>query len=1497
MSGIIINTSGVLTVNGQVTSSGTLSSGQMPTLGGQANTTTLPLNQPLDGQLSFLANSSENQAPTPQQDSASVYEFGTIENIDVLSNDSDPDGDNLTVISAMASNGFAYVTEFNTINYTASFAGIDTITYTVQDIFGNTAQSFVMVDVLGDTGGGGGGDGGGGFNNTPIANDDQATTDEFTPVSINVLENDIDSDNDELSIVDVFVASGEVDDLSVENGVITVTPNSTIGGQEIDVIYEIQDSFGNTDTATLTVTVTPTGGGNTAPVAKDDFAISTGSQAVTINVLTNDKDRDGDTLDIVALSSNQGEVLVNEDKTITFIPNQDFVGDAIIEYTIQDSSGLTSAAQVNVTVVQAARSSEVSAVGQFYLDLSSNALVNYLGGEFGFGEYVLERNDDYYSDEIDIRSVFGDGGINFFGTNYTSLYVNNNGNLTFNSGLEEFTPAEIGLTFDSPIIAAFWADVDTRGGMVTPSLGGNSRGTNQVFYDLDSENGVFTATWDDVGYYDSYTNKINSFQLQLIKHGDNGDFDILFRYETINWTTGDASEGEDGLGGVPARVGYTAGNGVGTYESPISGNQEQVLLLDEVEGNTGRVGVYVYQVKNGSTADDIVQGTENSEFIFGNAGNDQIYGANGQDTLMGAEGRDSLYGGEGDDILNGGVGEDYLQGDEGNDTYVFNLGDGQDLINTYINNDKFAAVITVGTDTLSFGTGINVRDIHLTYSEDRSSLIFSIDDTTDSVMFQNYFTYRFWETDLIAITFADGTYWSLIDISQRLQQPPVLTGTQATLVNGFEDASYTLYASDLLQGFTDINGDILSVVNLTATHGVLTDNQNGTYSFTAHANFNGTINLNYQVSDGRGGVIDANNSLVLDAVNDAPIVNPNIIFEPKQIDENQLFSFTFSESVFEDIDGDHLTYTAMQTNGDALPTWLNFDAVTRTFTGTPSFNDAANLNIKVLASDGDLVTEQVFVLTINNVNVAPTGTPSAALTDGIENTPYTVLVSDLLQGFSDVDGDALSVINLKTYQGVLVDNENGTYTFTPHVNFNGTVNLNYQVSDGHGGIIEATQTLLLQPNNEVIGTVGADVLQGNTHDNIFIVNHARDVVFEAADAGIDTVQSSISYILRDNIENLTLLGDGNLSGAGNNLDNLLKGNEGNNRLLAGLGNDTVYGGAGSDTLNGGLGADVMKGGLGNDTYTVENVADVVFELANEGFDSVNSFVSYSLSANVERLNLENAGGQIDGFGNDLDNTLNGNNFANYLFGGAGNDTLQGKGGADTLEGGLGDDLYYVDNAGDIVTELASEGMDKVSSSVSYTLTANVEQLFLTGIAALSATGNESNNIIYGNNGNNQLSGGAGNDSLNGGLGNDILNGGAGNDTLVGGLGNDTYLFGLGSGRDLINNMDALGNDKLLFDTGVNAEQIWLRQLGNDLEVSIIGTAHSVKVQGWYSADENKRIDSLQLAEGNTLLASEVQTLVDAMAAFTPPPLGQTSLSATQQASLGFAIAVAWEVTS
>jgi VCBS repeat-containing protein len=233
--------------------------------------------------------------------------------------------------------------------------------------------------------------------------------------------------------------------------------------------------------------------------------------------------------------------------------------------------------------------------------VGGNALVNGLGGSAGFGEQSLAANDDGSTGAIDITSVFGAQGLNFFGHYYTSIYINNNGNITFNSPTGQFTPSQITAGAGNPIIAPFWADVDTRGSHAnTPTPGGNSTGSNLVYWDFDTVNGVFTVTWDDVGFYSGHTNHLNAFQLQLINRG-NGDFDIVFRYEDINWTTGQASGGDnDGLGGSIARAGYSAGDGLHYFELPQSGNQAGMLALEATTGNTGTTGVDEFQVRNGT---------------------------------------------------------------------------------------------------------------------------------------------------------------------------------------------------------------------------------------------------------------------------------------------------------------------------------------------------------------------------------------------------------------------------------------------------------------------------------------------------------------------------------------------------------------------------------------------------------------------------------------------------------------------------------------------------------------------------------------------------------------------------------------------------------------------------------------------------------------------------------------------------------------------------------
>ena len=326
-----------------------------------------------------------------------------------------------------------------------------------------------------------------------------------------------------------------------------------------------------------------------------------------------------------------------------------------------------------------------------------------------------------------------------------------------------------------------------------------------------------------------------------------------------------------------------------------------------------------------------------------------------------------------------------------------------------------------------------------------------------------------------------------------------------------------------------------------------------------------------------------------------------------------------------------------------------------------------------------------------------------------------------------------------------------------------------------GGVLN--ETLNGYSGNDTLnGGLGADTMIGGLGDDVYYVDNVGDVVVEAAGQGTDDVYASVSYALSANVEHLTLTGSASINGTGNVLDNIITGN------------------SGSNILDGGTGADTMIGGAGDDTYIVDNVGDIVIENALAGNDGVISSINYTLTANVEGLALTGSA-SINGTGNAMNNTIYGN---------AGNNVIDGGAGADLMIGGAGNDTYVVDNVGDYVLEDVGGGIDTVMASISYALTANVENLTLTGSSAINGYGNSLNNTINGNAGNNYLDGGAGQDLLVGGAGNDTLNGGLGNDTLDGGAGADCFVFNttLAAGNiDRIVSFNA-AEDKILIDHSI-----------------------------------------------------------------------------------------------
>ena len=342
---------------------------------------------------------------------------------------------------------------------------------------------------------------------------------------------------------------------------------------------------------------------------------------------------------------------------------------------------------------------------------------------------------------------------------------------------------------------------------------------------------------------------------------------------------------------------------------------------------------------------------------------------------------------------------------------------------------------------------------------------------------------------------------------------------------------------------------------------------------------------------------------------------------------------------------------------------------------------------------------------------------------------------------------------------------------------------------------------------------------------------------------------------------------------GNNYNNVLNGTSLNETIIGKAGSDTLYGGAGDDVLDGGTGADLLYGDAGNDTLKFS------VDARWSGGDYAQNFGSPGQAGSGQRIHLVQMNRSLD--------------------------TFDGGAGTDTLLGTAGDDAILLDDGSQRIKNIeiidAGAGEDVVDlTSTTYALG---------DVTVYGGDGNDviwsssGNDVLYGGNGNDVIDGGAGADWIDGGAGADVITGGAGNDTLdgkagndvlMGGTGNDSYLMGRGYGQDTIQENDATaGNhDTLQFTGGIATDQIWLRKVANNLEVSVIGTADKMTLSNWYLGSQY-HVEEFKTSDGKMLLDSQVQNLVQAMAAFAPPAAGQTTLTAAQQATLAPVLAANW----
>jgi VCBS repeat-containing protein len=504
--------------------------------------------------------------------------------------------------------------------------------------------------------------------------------------------------------------------------------------------------------------------------------------------------------------------------------------------------------------------------------------------------------------------------------------------------------------------------------------------------------------------------------------------------------------------------------------------------------------------------------------IYGTTLGDTVTGTNGADVIYGLDGKDTLYGLDGDDTIDGGAGVDLIDAGAGNDTiYIGGVdeGVGKTSAGGVMGGTGYDSVMVDGPSTNYVVT------------------TFPMSPTEMQRTITNLTTGKFTiMTGVEAIEFSDGV---------RIEYEPVNhapTGTATALLSGTEDITTTLTLADLVDGFTDADGDVLSVSGLTSSAGVLVDNLDGTWSLTTDANVNGDLSLSYTVTDGKGGSIAASNTLTIAAVNDAAII-----------------AGQSTGSVTED--------ATLQASGTL--TVVDVDA-----------GEAAFVAGTLVGSYGSatLTTAGDWVYTLNNAAAAVQALAGgASVQDSLTVTTLDGTTSTLAITINGVDEPVVAAVTL-------------TGTSAANVLTGGAGD---DTLSGLGG----NDKLIGGDGNDLLnGGTGGDTMSGGAGNDTYQVDSKYDVVTEGLDAGIDSVLTTLSkYMLGANVENLDYLGTQGFTGTGNALDNLISGGTGADVLSGGAGSDMLLGDLGNDKLDGGLGSDILTGGGGADLFIFKTAAD------------------------------------------------------------------------------------------------------------------------------------------------------------------------------------------------------------------------------------------------------------------------------------------------------------------
>ncbi|MBO0196489.1 tandem-95 repeat protein [Vibrio sp. 1403] len=1011
----------------------------------------------------------------------------------VLLNASDVEGDvELVGISYDGPDGIFSVNGDGTCSFAPNenFNGQVQLDVTIRDEDGAEVDTYITVDVLP-------------INDAPVSGNLAYSVDEDNSITLSqeqllALASDVEGD---ALTASNLVVDGDATVTANDDGSFTITPDANFNG-DIDITFDINDGS-DTIVATADLTVNPV---NDLPQPEDQ-AFTIGEDGVLTftdqDLLDGATDIDGDDLLVegVTYTGADGVLTDNGDGTYSFAPNENFNGDVNFTFDVSDGTD-TVTANIDVSVMPEndlpvagstsytvhednsittsdeqllANSSDVE--GDVAVDSVSYSGTDGVFQDNGDGTYTFSPNENFNGEvSLDVVVVDEDGATDSATAGITVLEVNDPpiaGATSYSVNEDEV------ITISSEQLLANASDVEGEVAIDSVSYSGSD--------------GIFTTNGDGTFSFAPNANFDGDVSLDVVVVDEDGataatnaNIDVLpindapvsgnlaYSVDEDNSITLSQEQLLAQASDVEGDA-LTASNLVVDGDATVTANDDGSFTITPDANFNGDIDI-TFDINDGSdtivaTADltvnpvnDLPQ-PEDQAFTIGEDG---VLTFTDQDLLDGATDID------GDDLSIEGVtytGADGVLTDNGDGTYSF-------APNENFNGDvNFTFDVSDGTDTVTANIDVTVTpendppvagSTSYTVHEDNSITIsneqllanssdvegeVAIDSVSysgaDGVFQDNGDgTYTFSPNenfngevslDVVVVDEDGATDSTTAGITVLEVNDPPIAGATSYSVN--EDEVITISSEQLLANASDVDGEVaIDSVSYSGSDGIFTDNGDGTFSFAPNENFNGDVSLDVVVTDEDGATVATNANIDVLPINDAP-VSGDLAYS---VDEDGSITLSQEQLLAQagDVDGDDLTAANLTVDGNATVV-ANDDG---SFTITPDADFNGDIDLSFDITDGDATIQATADLTVNPVNDLPTVGQPQFVTQ--EDTSFTFTEEQLLQNAGDIDGDNLTVENVASDSGTLVDNGDGTYTFAPNENFDGNVNVTFDVNDG-----------------------------------------------------------------------------------------------------------------------------------------------------------------------------------------------------------------------------------------------------------------------------------------------------------------------------------------------------------------------------------------------------------------------------------------------------------------